>query len=112
MKKIILLLFLVLLIGCQDPENHDDLAKCLTEKGMVMYGSVTCGHCNTVKSSFGESFQYIDYIECGNNIPGSQIELCNERNIRYLPTFELGNETLTGSQKLMDLAIWSGCGKE
>jgi len=29
-----------------------------------MYGTATCGHCLTQKKLFGESFQYITYVDC------------------------------------------------
>jgi len=40
------------------PENHDNFAKCLTEKGATLYASKYCGHCNDQKEMFGESINH------------------------------------------------------
>lgn len=29
-----------------------------------MYGSVNCPHCQKQKAMFGDSFQYVTYVEC------------------------------------------------
>ncbi len=37
----------------------DDFAKCLSEKGVTMYGAAWCSHCQNTKKTFGQSFQYV-----------------------------------------------------
>ncbi|MFZ5500866.1 MAG: hypothetical protein ACOY58_03000, partial [Candidatus Micrarchaeota archaeon] len=64
------------------PAQYDGLSKCLTEKGVVMYGSSLCGACAKQKQALGGSFQFIDYIECSGN-PAA----CQEAGIDYLPTW-------------------------
>ena len=69
MKKIALIgIFTIMLFaGCaqQTPStNLDTFAQCLTDKGVTMYGSVNCPHCLSQKAMFGESFQYVTYVEC------------------------------------------------
>lgn len=110
MKYIFLLIIIMLVLsGCNSENNkYDDLAQCLTEKGMVMYGSIMCGHCNAVKSAFGDSFQYIEYVEC-SNIPGGDLEKCNEANIKYLPTFIWDGKIESGEITPCDLAKKMGC---
>lgn len=72
--------------------NYDEFAKCLTEKGAVMYGAEWCTHCKEQKAAFGDSFKYIKYIECPENIL-----LCTDKGINGYPTWIIG--TSTGSKK-------------
>lgn len=71
MKKIIVMGLIatsLLLTGCTNEtsstKNLDDFAKCITTAGAKMYGTATCPHCQNQKALFGESFQYINYIDC------------------------------------------------
>ena len=70
--------------GCQLPvdKNYDSFAKCLTEKGAVMYGAVWCAHCKDQKKAFGDSFQYIKYVECTENT-----KLCLDDGVNGYPTW-------------------------
>ena len=111
--KYLLLIAIVIIIsltGCNNKSmnNYDDLAKCLTNKGMVMYGSLMCGHCNVVKKAFGDSFKYIQYVEC-SNAPGGNLELCTKENINYLPTFKWVGQVESGEIHPCDLAKKLGC---
>lgn len=118
MKKTAKLLFfsiffvsLILLIaGCKS-RNYDDFAKCLTEKGVKMYGAYWCPHCQTQKDSFGDSWQYINYIEC--SLPGGKVqtEVCSQAEIKAYPTWEFpGGERKTGEISFAELSQRSGCG--
>lgn len=84
--------------------DYDDFAKCLTEKGAVMYGSKNCGHCGRQKSMFGDSFQYITYVECSE-----QQSVCQEKNVRFVPAWEINGELQTGLKSLEQLADMAGC---
>jgi len=78
---------------------EEALAKCLTSKGINMYGSVYCGHCNAQKESFGEAFQYIDYVECSGN------SACAEAGISGVPTWvDADGNKYPGNRKLSELA--------
>ena len=43
------------------PGPYDNFAKCLTEKGMTMYGEDWCEFTNAQKAMFGKSFKYVTY---------------------------------------------------
>jgi len=117
MKKVIIILTiaaLLFLTACSKPKENqdaiDEFAKCLTEKGVKMYGSLTCGHCNNNKLLFGSSFQYINYIECHPRGENEQSELCIEENIEYVPTWEFSDGTReTGEKNFYELAEKTGC---
>ena len=68
-----------------------------------MYGSKTCQHCLAQKEMFGDSFQYIDYVECTE-----EFERCS--NLKGVPTREIGSGNyLEGKQALVTLANEAGC---
>lgn len=83
------------LSGCELPPDsdtsankYDSFAKCLTDKGVKMYGAYWCSHCQNQKKAFGDSFKYINYIECADpNIKG-QLEVCQKEKIEGYPTWE------------------------
>ena len=93
-----------------DKKNLDGFAKCLASKKVLMFGSFLCPHCDDQKQMFGDSFQYIPYVEC--SIPGSR-ELtftCNLAKIQHTPTWALGTgERLIGVQQLQTLSTKTGC---
>lgn len=66
----------------QSNTNLDEFAKCLSEKGMTMYGAYWCPHCQNIKKLFGNSFQYIKYVECTVDT-----KTCTDNNVSGYPTF-------------------------
>jgi len=43
------------------PGRYDSFAKCLTEKGVIMYGADWCQYTAAQRGMFGKSFKYITY---------------------------------------------------
>jgi len=83
----------------------DSFAQCLTEKNVTMYGSATCSHCLNEKKLFGDSFQYVRYVECMK-----QPNVCVAAGIEGVPTWVLGDgRNLVGEQGLQGLANVTGC---
>ena len=83
------------LSGCDTPvvpgrsaANYDSLAKCLTDKGVKMYGAWWCSHCQNQKKMFSGSFQYINYIECSSTGQRDFLEVCRKAQIKSYPTWE------------------------
>jgi hypothetical protein len=85
--------------------NLDEFAKCVAEKELTMYGAVWCTHCAKEKKAFGESFKYINYVECPDNI-----KLCLDKGINGYPTWmdKEGNK-YEGAQGLAGIARITGC---
>ncbi|MBI2654071.1 hypothetical protein HYX02_04635 [Candidatus Woesearchaeota archaeon] len=79
---------------------YDNFAKCLTEKGAVMYGAMDwCKYTQAQKAMFGKSFKYINYHEFPE-LPG----------IKKTPTWVINgawHENVQSFDKLSELA---GCG--
>ena len=58
---------LVLLAGCTTTDNGQNtkLAECLTSKGVTMYGTNRCSHCQNQKELFGyDAFTKINFVDC------------------------------------------------
>ncbi|MGV8150875.1 MAG: peptidylprolyl isomerase [Candidatus Woesearchaeota archaeon] len=92
------------------PKNLDDFAKCITEKGAKFYGAYWCPHCNNQKEMFGDSMQYIEYIECAvEGQPQVQTDDCTLAGITGYPTWIINGESYPGEQTLANLARLTGC---
>jgi len=119
--KIIVALFLgtiVFLAGCSSggyPQAEiDALAKCITEKGGVMYGTFWCPKCAQVKKNFGGAMKYITYVECDPRGENEQSELCLEKEIDKYATFVFNDDPnkenwLVGVPTFEELATKAGC---
>lgn len=87
--------------------NYDNFAKCITEKGVAMYGAEWCGHCQNQKQMFGTSFQYVKYIECAEG--EGQAKVCTDKGITGYPTWEINGELIPGEQTFDSLSLKTGC---
>lgn len=88
-----------------DGKNYDAFAQCLTERGAAMYGAEWCSHCQNQKRMFGESFRFVNYVECTE-----EIRTCTEKGIQGFPTWVFAdNSRLEGEQSFAALAAKSGC---
>jgi len=89
--------------------NYDDFAKCLTDKGVIMYGAYWCSHCQNQKKMFGNSWQYINYVECDPQGNNAKPELCYQNNIQGYPTWAINGKLYTGERTIEELSSLSGC---
>jgi hypothetical protein len=92
--------------------RYDSFARCLSQKGVKMYGAYWCPHCSDQKAMFDASFQYAPYIECG--VPGDtskQLPVCAEAGIKHFPTWQFPplGERVEGAIPLEDLSLRTGC---
>jgi hypothetical protein len=91
--------------------DKDKFAQCLKQKGATMYGDFRCPHCAEQKKMFGDSFQYVNYVECGikGKPPSVQTQACRDLQIKHYPTWILPNDRLEGPQPLQKLGEETGC---
>lgn len=90
--------------------NLDAFAKCLTEKDVKMYGAYWCPHCENNKKAFGDSWQYVTYVECAvEGQPQVQTAACTVAGIEGYPTWIVDGEKYPGEQTLQNLAKLTGC---
>lgn len=116
MKKTLILasamMVVGLLSGCGTPGTTDTtnpemdaFAQCLTDAGVMMYGSPTCPYCNKQKEMFGESFAKINYVDCVEDP-----QACTDAEVEGIPAwdFEDGSR-MQGLQELYIIGQKVGC---
>lgn len=111
---IIFVIPLILFNLPQEEADHTELAKCITEKGVNMYGSFRCGVCAKTRGMFGLAFEHINEIECHPQGKNAQTDLCLEKGVEGTPTWILepnGEEIkrFTGFMNTEELAEFAGC---
>lgn len=117
MKKlfwIILVMGIVIVSGCaannKGTSRYDDFAKCLTEQGAKFYGAYWCPHCENQKGMFGNSIDYVNYIECSLPNRAGQTEECRQAEIESYPTWEFQDgKRVSGVMSFEQLSQNSGC---
>ena len=92
---ILLALSLLIVYYATSPGKYDNFAKCLSEKGAVMYGENWCKYTNAQKAMFGKSFKYINY------------QVKSDLNKR--PTWVIDGKTYETVQSFETLAALTGC---
>ena len=112
-KKVSLILGIVIVIGVAyssisgyfvKTNNLDGFAKCLKSKGATMYGAEWCSHCQEQKKMFGDSFKYVNYVECPENQA-----LCEQMGVTGYPTWIINGKHEEGAQSLEKLKELTGC---
>jgi len=104
---VLILSLTIIITACSSditPGKFDSFAKCLTEKNVTMYGTTWCSHCNAQKKLFGNSFQYIDFVDC-DKTPGT----CKIAGVEGYPTWHVNGTNYPGEQTFYNLAKNSGC---
>ena len=84
--------------------EYDDFAKCLTEKGAVVYGNDFCSYTAKQLNFFGKSKEYLNYVKCIDDEA-----LCDNKNIKVTPTWEIDGKMYDQIQTFEKLALLSGC---
>ena len=92
--------------------KNDAFARCLTERGVKMYGAWWCPHCIEQKEKFAASFEYVPYVECG--IKGEthgQSQVCKDENVKHYPTWQFPptGERVERIFSLQELSDRTGC---
>lgn len=101
---IVLFLSWTFISNSKKPGKYDDFAKCLTEKGAVIYGNDFCEYTRKEMNFFGKSSKYLNYIKCINNKA-----LCDSKGVKLTPTWEINGEMHEQVQTLERLAYLTGC---
>lgn len=88
----------------QAPGEYDNFAKCLNEKGAVMYGNDFCQYTAKQLNMFGKSGKYLNYVKCADNE-----KLCNLKSIDITPTWEINGKMYEQVQNFDTLGNLAGC---
>src|ERR1700730_8407728 len=99
-------------ISNRSQHKNDAFARCLTERGVKMYGAWWCPHCIEQKEKFAASFVYVPYVECG--IKGEthgQSQVCKDENVKHYPTWQFPptGERVERLFSLQELRCRRGC---
>lgn len=90
--------------------KYDNFAKCLADNGVKMYGAYWCPHCASQKQMFGDSFEFVNYIECSLPNRAGQTQECKDAKINAYPTWEFKDgKRIEGELTLGQLSQYSGC---
>ncbi len=77
------------------PGQYDKFAKCLSEKGAVMYGEDWCPYTSGQKAMFGKSFKHVNYVI--------------DPNLKERPTWVIDGESYETVQSFERLSALTGC---
>ena len=92
------------------PGPLDVFARCLTAKGVKMYGAFWCPHCEEQKEMFGPSFEFVPYVECGVKGSHAQTQVCTQAGVKNYPTWVFSDGArVEGTLPLGALAQKTGC---
>ncbi len=81
------------------PGPYDSFAKCLTEKGAVVYGAIDwCKYTQAQKGMFGNSWKYLNYQDF-TKLPG----------IKKTPTWVINEKWFENVQPFEKLSELTGC---
>jgi hypothetical protein len=107
---VVLAFAVTLLFANQRRHRYDDFARCLTEKGVKMYGLYWCEHCAQQEEMFGASFKYVPYVECGIKGQRGEQPVCKDAGVKLFPTWQFPDgQRHEGVLPLDSLSRRSGC---
>ena len=106
----LILIIILLTLAAQSrntsPTNTqlDDFAACTKTQGLVMFGTDWCPYCNQQRDLLGNSFEYINYVNCDN-----EAQRCYSEGITGYPTWDYRGQKYVGVQSLDTLQKITGC---
>lgn len=99
----LLILSLIFVNGCSNSQVDAETAKCIASKSKV-YISSGCSACNAQKEIFGNSFSYLNVIDCKINP-----QECIEKGVTEVPTWFFGDKKVSGVQTEERLKEYTEC---
>jgi hypothetical protein len=92
------------------PGQHDALAQCIKDRGVIFYGAFWCPHCQRTKALFRNSAKLLPYVECSTPDGKGQTQLCKDKGIQSYPTWvRPDGAIMTGENPIEEWAAFSGC---
>ncbi len=82
--------------------TYDKFVKCLSSKSLVLFGSADCEYCNSLKSAFGQSSNFLSYIDCSKDK-----SRCGD--VKEYPMWHFSGQYLRGNFSLQELSIITKC---
>lgn len=101
----------LLLAGCgssgpsYSQADLETLGTCMSEKGLTMYGTERCPHCQQQKKNFGDAFSKVTYVDCDK-----ESMQCTLKGVEGYPTrIDAAGNKYPGEQTMEKLAEIAGC---
>lgn len=89
---------------------YDVFAKCISNTSTTFFGAFWCPHCHDQKGEFGNSAQYLPYVECSLPDASGQTQVCIDNKIQEYPTWQFPDGSrASGIQTLQTLSQKTGC---
>ncbi len=98
-----------LIITSESNKESIELAKYLTDKGVVKYSAYWCPNCLNQSELFGkQAYKELNVVECARDGKNSQTQLCIDKNIKGFPTWEINGKLILGVLSLKELSNLTG----
>ena len=94
-----------LIVTSESNKESIELAKYLTDKGVVKYSAYWCPNCLNQSELFGkQAYKELNVVECARDGKNSQTQLCIDKNIKGFPTWEINGKLILGVLSLKELS--------
>ncbi len=97
----IIILAVIIMRTGNSEDVPDDVAKCIGENSLI-YVQLGCHACEKQEELFGDSYQYLNLIDCFY-----ERDKCSD--IQYTPTWIIEGEKYIGVQTIEKLRELTGC---
>ena len=79
-----------ILVTSESTKESFELAKYLNDNGVVKYSAYWCPNCLNQSELFGrQAYKELNVVECARDGINSQTQLCIDKRIKGLPTWEI-----------------------
>ena len=98
-----------LIVTSESNKESIELAKYLTDKGVVKYSAYWCPNCLNQSEIFGkQAYRELNVVECARDGLNSQTQLCIDKKIKGFPTWEINGKLILGVLSLKELSKLTG----
>ena len=98
-----------LIVTSESTKESIELAKYLSNKGVVKYSAYWCPNCLNQSELFGkQAYMELNVVECARDGKNSQTQLCIDKEIKGFPTWEINGKLFLGVLSLDELSKLTG----
>ena len=98
-----------LTVNSDSTKESIELAKYLSDNGVVKYSAYWCPNCLNQSELFGkQAYMELNVVECARDGINSQTQLCIDKKIKGFPTWEINGILILGVLSLKELSKLTG----
>ena len=98
-----------LIVNSESTKESIELAKYLKDNGVVKYSAYWCPNCLNQSELFGkQAYKELNVVECARDGINSQTQLCIDKKIKGVPTWEINGKLFLGVLSLKELSKLTG----